>query len=1471
MKTNTRTKSVQKWSTWHALSAVSGHCLMLWCLMLWCPHDGAAQEPVPAKFAEHVSLPTDAGVVKQLATVADLLRDEQFADAITKLQEIQAAHPNTLVSVYPGRYVTVSTYVNLLLSTMPEAGRDVYRQRLDRQAEIWLKAGREQRNAAELQKVVQQAWLSSHTDEALFLLGELAWDAGDLATARQYWEQLIPLNIDVPPGTPAPVLRYPDSDIPPVDVLARMAVCTIVAGDRQRAEFEIATFDKLFPKAQGTLAGKTGLYRELLQDVALAAANWPSVENSAEISTYGGNVARNEIADELPDVAAPLWEVPLPENPWRMVAPRGFTERGPLLIQPLVHRETVYFADSERIYAINLRTGRAKWPTDESDGRIETVRDLRKAVIYTVQRTFRPSDELRGVPAYTLTAAGNRLYARMGQPITERGSQAFGELKSQLVILDLDQQGKLLETIDVEDVVPDALRKTAWFFEGSPLVVDGKLFVALRSSPPQVQAAVACLDAETGTLIWTKTVGSEVDRPDDRRHGVSHRLLTYGNNQVYFSTDFGAITALAADTGRTAWVVTYPVSPSWRKRWLKPDPQRAGVSACVFDNGVLFAAPADSDEVFAIVAHTGVIRWRATVPPQAAPIQQLAGVVDGALIAVGDAVCAFEQRSGDVRFLALAPPFNAGNQRGRLRSPPETRGSAVMSADTIWQPVFTGIVPISTQGPRAEARQAIDLQTRGGGSGGNLVVAGEMLLVAESRRLVAYGNIPRQRERLIEVIRREPQQAENWWRLAQLNELGQDPEQAFVAYRQGLANVDEAAVVDGQSMRRSIRADYFRLLGQQSANALKNHEVETAEKVAEEALQIAGDADEIYRAGSLLAAAAIKRVDPSAAVDAWQRTRRRLLELPTSPPHPTAVPPISWQAARLRRVHMTTLALRELRERHGRAIYRPWNERAATELADAADDPQTILEVCNRYPLAEVVPAAQGRAAQMLQERDETQAALALLESAIDEPVSPAGRRQLLEQTARIAENCGETITATQAWRQLLAEFPQDEIAIDEHAGDVRAVVARHLNATGLTAEFAQLATVEPRLPWSRDWSIADCTPASLIIPDGLPPREKSACVLVRKDGRLECRDERTGGLRWQLQTSQQHSRAWYTPAGLLIDDGTLHCHDLDNGGLLWSLGTGFLTSSHTDSTHSGNSCADVKLVGRLLLALQPHAVTAFHLRTGQLVWRHDFWKYADEPDAERLRSPCWFADGEHTVLQIPAVGWTVLETQTGTILQSRGGELHDTRRLQNPTFSLVAWSRPPVRIGPTAFALVDVDHRISLLEFPQQQVRTFRGPNSYANGSPRVIGGAGLCLAVIDADRLLRLHPESADTLWSQPIGFVSAGTEPQIATDGTHIWLATLQDLRCLSVSTGKQVWRQRRPGDGLNRLILRGRYLIQSGDEGGRVLVSLAATGQPVQQLEQPGAWQFSRTGRAYCQDTAGNLHVWSGTAWEPPTES
>lgn len=685
---------------------------------VWWPDAAAAQSPPDHAFREAVTLPVSSAVERKLAPVADFLQDGQWDRAIDILSDVARDHAEDLIRVSVGHYVHVGTFCQMQLARLPAEGLAAYRRRIDPLSQKWYEAGRDRRDERLLRKIVREAFAGSYGDEALLLLGDWAWERGDIAAARQFWRQLLPVGPE--DGRPAPaVLRYPDADLPRAEVVARLVLADVWERRGHFAESLAAQYRETFPDAVGHLAGAGGNLADLLDAVRAHAEGQSAAVPCGDAATFAGNPQRNGRVEmsALAEVGPPLWEVRVPAEPLPVPA----AVRPPPLahgLYPVGLGDLLLFCDAHRIYAFNVRTGQPYWPRGEGDTSGVIYSDLDELT------QIRPVQPCVGTPRYTLTVERGRVYARMGSPVTMPAAGELRRLSNELVCLDVAaRQGELQWKLSAADL-PEG-----WVFDGAPVVEDGRLFVALRRNRPQTEFGVGCFEAHTGALLWRKAIGVAVHLPAAGYNHVTYQLLTLGGGLVFASTEAGAIAGLDADDGTVLWAATY-ASRGGDAAGETSVRRQGPLIPCVYDGATLYAAPPDSDRILALDAASGLLRWTQELPQER--VRHLLGVSSGGLFVGGEKLWGLDARTG-----RLLPAWKKFGPVGFSDPAGYGSGRGLLVDHAVWWPTREEIFVVH-QATR-EILQRIALLDRYGEAGGNLAVVGGQLVVAQPERVVVFG------------------------------------------------------------------------------------------------------------------------------------------------------------------------------------------------------------------------------------------------------------------------------------------------------------------------------------------------------------------------------------------------------------------------------------------------------------------------------------------------------------------------------------------------------------------------------------------------------------------------------------------------------------------------------------------------------------------------------------------------------------
>ncbi|MHC4401316.1 MAG: outer membrane protein assembly factor BamB family protein, partial [Planctomycetota bacterium] len=638
---------------------------------------------------------------------------------VQTLEEVMEQWGSRLLGVTDRRFVSVRDCCHLKLAALPPEALAVYRSRVDPVARKSYEEGVRQHDRRRLMDVVDQAFASSWGDNALFALGEMALESGDYAGARSFWEKVIP--VELPDDAPTTWLCVPETELDLAAVRSRLVLTSILEGSLERAQDELTQFERLHPEARGWLGGREGSCVEALSTLLAESSAWPEAPSKPDWPTFAGSPDRNRIAPAPVDPAGMAWRVPLRGAVPPKILQGGFgggtlrrplvaeSDRAPLSFHPVASGRRVLVNNRTEIFAFDLYTGKPAW--GDADGRI-----------YWDQvdpRVQKASDESSlGVPRFTATIREGKLYARMGSPVTSRPRTdplaADVGYPGYLVCLDLEAEGRLMWK--------SAPLERGLSFEGSPVTNGVDVYVALRQSDIQPEIHVACLEAESGRVRWVQSVCAAETPARGMFPETTHTLLTLRRDTVYVNTNLGAVAAVSARDGRVKWVSLYPRVATCDL--LEPAPHSCrDLVPCLYDRGVLLAAPSDSRRIFALDANNGQILWQ--TGPEVEDVVHLLGVAGDRLIAAGHKLYWISLKPGEAGRVWHVWPH--GHEKLGY-------GRGVLAGDCVLWPTRDKIYVFDQTTGRQ--KRVLSLAPYGL-TGGNLVVSDGYLLIATSDELAA--------------------------------------------------------------------------------------------------------------------------------------------------------------------------------------------------------------------------------------------------------------------------------------------------------------------------------------------------------------------------------------------------------------------------------------------------------------------------------------------------------------------------------------------------------------------------------------------------------------------------------------------------------------------------------------------------------------------------------------------------------------
>lgn len=552
---------------------------------------------------------------QRLTEAAALAKGERWPEAVDLYVRIADEAGNELVASVADKrhFIPVRTFVQQCIGRRPEM-IDRYRQRFEGRMQRTLDAA-EPHDPTALMEIVGSGLCTRAAATALHRLGDLACEGGDFATARRWWTMLLP-------PARSGQLVHPDPGGDPALVRAKLILAKLLSGDTNEGRADLEGFRRNHSAATGYIAGSDGNLLATLERLLDRPTTAIAVGNlrPPEPTTFGLDASHNAvITGRLPDYAPEVRfpPVPLPEASLRSddrLTPQMLVKPGALAFHPLVMNRRVFVADGVGITAFSLESGTrlARLTLDRATHRLPVL------------DTKLPSNsDVR----YSLTAAGDRLFARFGQP---RIRVDRADADSYLVCVRVTADGGLKLAWSLPALKRDEATVSVW--EGTPVVGEGRLYAAVtRLDGNRAITAVACYDPSEPqpSLLWQHDVLEAGAETSDR---TQHLLLTLAGPLVVCGPHAGVIVALDAATGKRAWATRYESNDP--KAGAADAPFRE-LGPCVAAGGVLYAAPADAERVYAFDAGTGAPLWES----DSLSLAHLLGVTRGLVVG---------QRSGPV-------------------------------------------------------------------------------------------------------------------------------------------------------------------------------------------------------------------------------------------------------------------------------------------------------------------------------------------------------------------------------------------------------------------------------------------------------------------------------------------------------------------------------------------------------------------------------------------------------------------------------------------------------------------------------------------------------------------------------------------------------------------------------------------------------------------------------------------------------
>lgn len=1427
-----------------SLFASMGHvALVVGALITTAVAQEPAGEEVPSVFLD---VSTEART--RLGMVDSYIKEKDWFEAVELLQTLLEAHGDKVVPLDPKAprvYVNLRTLAQYKLSQLPPEGLRVYRDRVDSQANQLMSVAIKNGDDGALLRVAREFFCSTAADQAIERLGDRAASTGRYIEALSWWSKVLPTDLTdpkvksapamTPPAKAAPAeakpdeageirLKYPGPKGNVARVAAKWVVAQFLLGNRPAAEQGIAWIRTHHPNANGRLAGREGKYWQIVENFAKNKEALAPASADADWLTFAGNPQRNKRGGAAVVIGDVEWNWNFADEQsgqgqrQNQVAPiRRLEDQLPY--HPVIVGQKALMVTERALWSFDLETGRSeRWSDFDTD-------------------EMSPS----GGDRYTLTVSGRRVFLRTGDSrrmMTTAFPRQRPDAKSKLYCYDHLSQKLLWWKSSPSAGDPDAV------FEGAPLASGDNVYIAMTRHDAMSETSVVCLDAETGNVRWRALV---CESTNDQRPGnveLEHNLLTLADDILYYCTNLGAVAAVDTRDGSLRWVTTYPRGknrPYGQAAALAPD-----INPCVYHQGKVFAAPADTSKILCFDAESGQKVWEA-----GPPVTHLLGVAKGALIATGNRAWAIDVETGKIRWYF---PENTLSGYGR----------GLLAGDWVYWPTRTEIHVLdqSTGRPVVRTRPLLDQPELR--RAGNMVMGHETLIIAQSHRLLAITPYARREKKLIQQLVEQPNSAALHLQLAQAAANHRKFDLAIEHFQQAarLAGAEEMyqreSLADHARVRLydTLRADAAakQLAGDraggermltQAIEAARNAEAAANSPRGDDAKSIvetwrrrrldaiAEQARFHLEAGSPVAAAASYQsvLDaPELRALLWIEPNGKTAEAAPAAngsASPSALTPASLGALTSASPGALTPAsvwaevkIAELIAKHGAKVYAKFESDSFRGLENEKNADQ-FQQLAERYPNSSVAGELLLRAAAGYERARRPNDARNIYKRLLRRDGEPNDRR--LAAMLGLRRTYAEQRLTGPEWsllQELLREYSAAPIP-GRNLYTVRDFVAERMAELPHASGNAGVDPLNRSLAglhrlWSDSRSDVRC-----VIPAGQAPITEGAVIVKVRGAKATICRAMDGRSRWDVELPTPIVWAAYAPAGLILaSSDRISCHGYDSGNLAWERSLNF-GGHDADWKTRALSQPRFALAGESVVVLHgAQSLSAFDIDDGRPTWT---LALSTKGDNETVAAASLESAGGlvcvRTMDRLLAVG------------------ARDGRQILNVPLQGGVHATPIVFAGDKIVVITD---RATVSAFDRTTgARAWKTTLVWPCLSlPLIYGQDQWLLAVADGHQLIRLDPQTGSVIWRGTIGDrpVEFGTE-SASIVGEQFLFAFGDWLESRSLKDGRFQWRQPLPKHGHCRIGGRGSvaWAVGVANESAYLLTYDASTGRPAQAIQ------------------------------------
>ena len=497
-----------------------------------------------------------------LLEARDLLSKKKWSRALSAYDRLLAENGNTLVPVPDNKDEAIKLCVPLGwlchkdLSNLPAEADKLYQSASGGPADILLQRGRKNRDETVLRQLVDTYFATPQAAGALAFLGDLAFANGDFPEARLWWQL---------------ALRHPHSKSAKenASLQGKRLLGRLFAGRSEQARKELHAFRKEFPQESGHLAGTEGNLADILQTWIDKGS--PDFWENEQWLSFAGNSQHNPTSERhLPEYLLkdePTWSV-------QVSRPVSDTQAN---LHPLIIDNIVLYSDGLKVFAVDLLKG------------------LRLAEV----PGFEPGKAAKFSHGNTLLSANEKgICAVLGQQHFPQEKPVGGD-KSILLFAEWKQDKRKGLTISWR-ATPDIFGADRAVFQGNVLLDDNRALATIVSRRGLKQVvSLACYQFPSGDRLWLEDL-YEFPFREESGAVANIPILTSAGSLVIVTGNPGITLAIDKSSRKIRWALRYPSTSE----------VRSTASSCLYCDGQVVLAPADSDRLICLDAWAGDILWQ---------------------------------------------------------------------------------------------------------------------------------------------------------------------------------------------------------------------------------------------------------------------------------------------------------------------------------------------------------------------------------------------------------------------------------------------------------------------------------------------------------------------------------------------------------------------------------------------------------------------------------------------------------------------------------------------------------------------------------------------------------------------------------------------------------------------------------------------------------------------------------------------